>query len=206
MMWTSIKKKKEYETVWKFERNPHRTFSKVAAWNVLITWALQPAGQRVLVHKIWNNIAFFFLLTATLIFFIPSNLFFSGFVCGKNNIAAFNVEILFGSFLYLFGSFPGSSPCFPHLPATAQPLVLVRNQGNKFMRGQKCSDNRGRLFSFTFSSSGLLLLLPFHHRELWDLFSSTGTMLLCETPLIEMDKGLGKFFWEHKLQKELTLL
>lgn len=135
-------KRRRNKMVWKFEWNPHRTLSKVAAWNVLITSALQPAGQRLLVHNIWNNIAFLICNTYIL---IPSS-FVNGFVCGKNNITVLSVEIL----LHLFSCFSVSSPFFPHLPATAQPVVLVWNQGNKFMRGKNAAITKAACFHLHF--------------------------------------------------------
>lgn len=169
-------KRRKKKMVWKFERNPHRTFPKVAAWNVLTTRALQPAGQRTLVHNIWNSIPF---LSATLIFsFHP--IYFSGFVFGKNTIVVFSVEML----LHLFGSFSGSSPCLPHLPATAQPVVLVQNQGNKFMRGKNAAITKAACFHLHFPR-WVVIITPFppscgiyilaqarccfvrHHEQIW---------------------------------------
>lgn len=141
----------------------------------------QPELCSLQVRECWSitfETALLFL-SATLIFSFHS-IYFSAFVCGKNTIIVFSVEML----LHLFGSFSGSSPCLPHLPATAQPVVLVQNQGNKFMRGKNAAITKAACFHLHFPR-WVVIITPFppscgiyilaqarccfvrHHEQIW---------------------------------------
>lgn len=141
MMWTCIKKKKKWDGVeiWgEPTEDLFRSCSMKCACNLSsAAWRSESVGPQYLKRHCFFNLQHLYF---------HSIQFFNGFVCGKNNITVFSVEIL----LHLFGCFSGSSPCFPHLPATAQPVVLVWNQGNKFMRGKNAAITKAACFHLHF--------------------------------------------------------